>query len=77
MTTTAALIGLGVIAVWLAAILRWSGQVRRGNVEARSRLNWAYVGGLAALARRQHRRNARGARRLARLTRRPPSSPRR
>ena len=49
MTTTAALLGLGVLAAWLAMVLRWSRRGRRGDLEARSRLHWAYVGGLVAL----------------------------
>ena len=49
MTTTAALLGLGVLAVWVVMVLRWSQRGRRGDLEARSRLHWAYVGGLVAL----------------------------
>ena len=49
MTTTAVLLASGVVAAWLVLTLRWSGQVRRGVLDARSRLNWAYVGGLGAL----------------------------
>ena len=49
MTTTAAFLGLGVLAVWILMVLRWSQRGRRGDLEARSRLHWAYVGGLVAL----------------------------
>ena len=49
MNATAVLIAVGATAVWVLAIVRLTGQVRHGAGDVQNRLNWAYVGGLAAL----------------------------
>ncbi len=65
MTTTAALLALGVVGVWLAAILRWSGQVRRGDHRCPESAPLGVRRRSRRAARRQYRCDARGARRVA------------